>query len=552
MKNKYLITLLVILISFSGCKDLLEDENLYGFNDEGFYTTQKNIQAAIPAVYALLPSHVNNFWQNDHLMADILSDDMFAGGGTGDTWAIQLDKCFTANENAYHGFYSGCYFGIHRANMILNSIDEAEYESETVRNNDKAEMLFLRAFFSFRISKYFGPGVLRSELSTDLRPTSAKEEWYGRIGADLKMAISLFEETPFPSIPASRLGHANIWAAKSLLGRIFLFYTGYYEQNDMPVTEGSNITSSEIVGMLDDVVENSGHKLLSDQRNNWAYAWDQYELSGYEYAEVNNLKWAGQEGDNTETVFQIIYNRNSGWGAVRNTNAFVVYTSPRGQFGRPTIQGGWGLGAINPQLWDSFEEGDLRRSGSIINVNDTLEGAYPERYNWGTWGHQEETGLIQKKFMHVHITEENGKQHGMFQYLYGGVDNYMMNNQHDHPVIRLADVMLMAAELGSSNAQSYLDQIRERAGLGPVPVNLNNIKTERRHELCLEGHRWFDLLRWHDIEAAVAAVKDVDVFNATVPAKYSQVYRSETKGLLPIPETETQVSGGLIPQNPGW
>jgi len=51
----------------------------------------------------------------------------------------------------------------------------------------------------------------------------------------------------------------------------------------------------------------------------------------------------------------------------------------------------------------------------------------------------------------------------------------------------------MAAELGSGNAQTYLDRVRERVGLLSVPATLENIFKERRLELSLEGIRYLML-----------------------------------------------------------
>jgi len=63
--------------------------------------------------------------------------------------------------------------------------------------------------------------------------------------------------------------------------------------------------------------------------------------------------------------------------------------------------------------------------------------------------------------------------------------------------------------------------------------------------------RWFDLVRWGDVNTAFNY--SINVKNAGgVDYVYSPKYRPETKGLLPIPETEVRLSNGVYEQNPGW
>ena len=62
-------------------------------------------------------------------------------------------------------------------------------------------------------------------------------------------------------------GHATKYAAEAMMARVFLFYTGRYEKTELP----NGTTKEEVISWIDDCVNNSGHKLVSDQRNIWAY-----------------------------------------------------------------------------------------------------------------------------------------------------------------------------------------------------------------------------------------------------------------------------------------
>jgi hypothetical protein len=163
----------------------------------------------------------------------------------------------------------------------------------------------------------------------------------------------------------------------------------------------------------------------------------------------------------------------------------------------------------------------------------------------------EETGLWQKKYTPIQVNTDAGRK-GMYFVLLGSPDNYQLWNMQDEVLIRFADVLLLGAVLGSANAESYLDQVRNSAGLTSVPVSLEAIKAERRHELAFEGLRYFDLLRWHDAEAAFALVKNVPVKNLNVDDTYTASYRPETGGFLPIPKSQILLSNGVLKQNPGW
>jgi hypothetical protein len=220
----------------------------------------------------------------------------------------------------------------------------------------------------------------------------------------------------------------------------------------------------------------------------------------------------------------------------------------RGSYTRQDFGQGWGACTVNSQLYDSFEDGDPRKAGSILYVKDPNEGDIYESYTLQS-DQMHETYMWMKKLASIKVEGT-----GMYDYMLGAgtQSNYQLWNMQDDIILRLADVLLMGAELGSENAQDYFDQVRLRAGLSTKTVSLEAIKTERRHELAFEGVRYYDLLRWHDEEDAFAAVKDVPVVNGGNEDTYTATYRSETNGFLAIPESQILLSEGVLEQNPGW
>lgn len=120
------------------------------------------------------------------------------------------------------------------------------------------------------------------------------------------------------------------------------------------------------------------------------------------------------------------------------------------------------------------------------------------------------------------------------------------NGGSNDRIIRLADVLLMHAEacqqLGDeSTAVASLNMVRSRASVPLIEEGsvsgqalLDAIWHERRVELGLEGHRFFDLVRQG---------RAADVLEGFVPGK------SE---LFPIPTAEITLSNGQLTQNPGY
>lgn len=129
-------------------------------------------------------------------------------------------------------------------------------------------------------------------------------------------------------------------------------------------------------------------------------------------------------------------------------------------------------------------------------------------------------------------------------------------------LLRYADLLLMKAEADGESAASYglINQVRRRAfGKNPnlpdpsvdidqtdIGTFLEKVMVERRRELVFEGHRLFDLKRLPTTEA-------LNIINNHMAAEYVGVPTVQEYQLIyPIPQTEIDVSNGVVTQNPGY
>jgi hypothetical protein len=240
--------------------------------------------------------------------------------------------------------------------------------------------------------------------------------------------------------------------------------------------------------------------------------------------------------NNSESIFDIQFQGNNDLG---ESSGFTYNFYPRLSDGMvipfPGISGGgWNIPSL--EMIGSYEDGDLRKDVSLA------EGYYDKDNNWVA------VPFI-KKYYHDHNIEGRPD------------DNW--------PVIRYADVLLMLAEAinegsGPNSAYTYLNQVRERAGLAPLDgLDKESFRTavlkERRIELAFENHRWFDLKRTNtpeEMATILNAYGEIEKENPTTSRGGFGFTASEYsfqphEYLFPIPDTEIMINKDLT-QNPGY
>ena len=129
-----------------------------------------------------------------------------------------------------------------------------------------------------------------------------------------------------------------------------------------------------------------------------------------------------------------------------------------------------------------------RRDVAVLNIDTYQEEMMNKGIAVNYTGRYQNTGYFLRKYL--------GRPGGKADQA-GDADLNWENNFH---LYRYAETLLNAAELAwrtnSGEAQSYFDQVRDRAGLGSKAISEEAIMQERRVELLGEGKRYFDLIRF--------------------------------------------------------
>ena len=495
---------LAIMVMGTGCKKFLDQEVPGRLTEESYYKTDQDALEANAAIYDLMQAHYNSQWVSMYMVKTLLSDESNAGGsGPGDQEAYQALDNFNhdADNAAVLGTWRISYATIYRANKVINNV----IPENDLRKRLVAEAKVIRAYSYLDLVPLWGNvplitgDILPSQYTKT--PRAAKADVYNQIVKDLQEAIvDLPLKSAYSLAEQYRVSKGT---AQSLLGKAFLYQEKW----------------AEALAALEQVIQSN-----------------QY---GLEPSIGKVFSQAGEFG--RESIFEVNYTnaRNYNWGNFPwdwqpESNIHIQLMGPRGDFYKKapadSLIGGWGFLPPRASLYQAFiASGDVQRRRNTVMSVDELRAA------GGDW------------------TEPNAYDfEGYFQRRYGtfltqtstsGGDVGELNYGTNWRLIRYADVLLMAAEAAyrsgnESKARDYLNDVRNRSGLGDLNVSGNAlfgaIVNERRLELAFEGHRFIDLVRW-------------GLANQELGTLGFQTGKHE---VLPIPSQDIRTAG--LEQNPRY
>ncbi|MDB5137838.1 MAG: RagB/SusD family nutrient uptake outer membrane protein [Mucilaginibacter sp.] len=438
------------------------------------------------------------------IMTDIASDDGDKGSSPDDYGdAKQIDNLQTPTTNGViNNVWTGYYKGIARANQALNALQNAQFDA-TTKNRLIAEARFLRGYFYFNMVRLFGGVPLLDKVPTAAEANDSKYQTRASADTIYKFIISDldFAVANLPDKGATDIGRATLSAAQSLEAKVYLYLKNYQKAYDL----------SEAV------ITGGKYSLVKD----YSLIWREKPVAG------------DGGNNNSESIFEIQAGINNDCSA--GLNLYTVSQGPRagGKFGWSDL----GFGFNNPSLslLNEYEPGDVRKNGTIIFINPLPAGTV--------------------LFDGFRIPDQDSVQNQRYSYkAYHSrtAESNCGGNTDRLPkqirILRYADVLLINAEaavqLGKTgDATTDLDLVRVRAGLAHVVPTLAAIWHERRMELAMEHDRFFDLVRQDAVQPGRAA--------AAFAADGGKTWKA-TDALFPIPQTQIDLSGGRLKQNPGY
>ena len=592
MKKIFIFAVALATLGLTSC-DIDDVKNVGEMSTSEFPKTDADAEAILAGVYQNLNTIHANPQMSFLYNAALASDDQLGGGGTNDKLMQAEDLLCNYNADMTNKFYADRYTGIARANNTIKYLGLSSNMSEDTKNQAIGEAKALRAYYYYELASMYGNVPLVTDPDADSSSQGDVKVLWGQILQDLYEAY-----TAMPDVKKNN-GRLDKYTVAAMLGRIWLFYTGFYcngtttadlvSTNYAPLTSvelpnGTTLTKEDVVKAIDDCVNNSGYELVPDFRNLWAYS-NNKVAKDYPYAKDNNLKWVENDNAvNPESMFAIKFNKFASWSTtIGYANAYALHFGVRGgqdyantfPFGQ-----GWGAGPVAPNLvkdWKNADpEGkDVRLKATVCDVNDKAEMPNYTRGGWADF--VQETDYYSKKWAPICAkndgsfvvkkddgTTETPAYVACFETLMypgnwdtSGENNFQLSNIHDLVLIRFADVLLMQSELKED--VTGMNKVHERAtGVANYysSYSLKDLQNERRWEFACEGIRWNDIRRWHIAQVALAKQENQDVYYCGNPGKntahnggYAARYNA-TAGFQKMPET--QVALGTVKQNDGW
>ena len=526
-RYRIIIVAAIAIITFNSCKKFLTSELTDAVQtDVSYYKTPSDAYTALVGCY----NGLDQIYNNDAIpsLLDVFSDNSFGGTGVFDGygWAMvdEFDKTVSPSDVSFHSSgWKAYYQTIYRCNVLLQKIDNVAWgDSIALKRKYTAEAKFIRAYCYLDLVRLFEKVPLLTTPSKENVPQADPDATFTQIMKDLRYASDSLPSVNYASVPNGRI---TKWAAESLLARAYLFYSGFYGKPSI----GGETAATALAG-LEDVIAHSGHSLVSDFNTLWPAP-----------SVAKNVTYAGE--NNPEVVFGIKYSSTDNWSGDATGNRWMVMEGIRSQSIYP-YQAGWGACTVDPKFWSLYSSTDTRRFATILSVAD--ENLAYTKYT----DCREYTGYFMKKY--AMLCDKNNNS---------AVSNFQTGQYQDFFAIRYADVLLMAAELGSSNAVNYYNQVLQRADASATPaasITKADILAERNLEFAGEGIRYWDLLR-QGVDAAastIAANTTTSYFQdgtANPPsASKLQANIKATRGFQQIPNDQITLSSGTLKQNAGW
>lgn len=562
MKNIFCkLPLIVCVVTVCGCSDFLE-KDIDGYaTDKNYYDTQYKMQTSLNAAYDILQSDSYN--DQEWRFGEACGDDVL---GVDEGLSSHMGQLVNFRFNTSNSWilqrWDINYKGIHRANQVIYNIDRVhistnEYTAYQGIRWILGQAKFLRALYYFNLVKTFGGVPIRPEDESVKKlviPRSTVEECYAYIEKDLREAAMIL-----PTVyPSAETGKATKGAAVALLMKVLMYQAkpgvpsdkwkemkrlGDYFINGEPMTYGEilNYDGTEEWETL--------RKRLWFKPKELNTSSDPYETPDTQLDALNNVysldytdyygaplhngdkwayvyQWYGDGEFCRGSVFEVVFKESAdGTDGDTNEGAGIEF------FDAGSVK----MYATSEILANLFGT-DIRKDFLIHHQGNTPDG---EIWQGG------EGRYVSLKW----YTPKKDKP------------QYAGDNGRNRRMIRFVEVVLMYAEAlnecgDRENALAQLNKCKAQVNTinnssklyvaGGYGYLRDQIWQERRMELAYEWDRFFDIVR----QGRAAEV--LHTFGRSRPNSRGLYFVKGKNELFPIPQTEIDVSNGVVEQNPGY
>lgn len=572
-----------LMASSIGCN---EDEFLEvpvtGQISEAQLLTEDGLNGLLIGAYSVLNGRGTEWFggAENWLWGSIRGGDANKGSDAGDFNTITPYVRHEQNptNNLANDRWFASYEGIARVNALLRNLEIAEV-SDAFKTATAAEARFLRGHYYFELKRAFNMVPWIDETLSDAEAALVPNnvDIWPNIEADFQFAADNLPETQ------AEVGRVNSWAAKSYLGKVYMYQDKF----------------AEAKAIFDDVIANG-------QTSN-----------GLSYGLVENFEdiFKGPNENHQESIFAFQAAANT--GSIANTNHGIAMNYP---YNTGPSGPGECCGFFQPsfELVNSYRTSDSGLpllDGSYNNDANAVKDDYgilssePFEPDAGPLDPRLDHTIGRRGIMFLDWQKHPGDAwirdqsfagpYTQKKWSYYKADNGVYQDGSSWTpgyhsinflILRFADIILLAAEaeaqLGNlDQAREYVNMIRERASnsvvmdpdTGGPAANyvistydqpwsstdeaMRAIQFERKLELALEGERFFDLVRWGIADSAVNAyfAYEATRLPTNLGTPVAQ-FTSNQDEYLPIPQTQidrqqqegAEGSASVLIQNPGY
>lgn len=562
---------------FVACKrDFLNQETI-GVLTEAEAQSAKGARQFLTSTYAALKGSGWEGGVSNWVYGSIVGGDANKGSDAGDQADIVPIQQMTATptNNYFNVKWRSLYEGIARANATIRVASKLTDKDITAAEKTQilAQARFLRGFYHFEAKKMWDniPYVDETIDASNAKVGNSKD--WTKIMEDLDFARKNLNAVQ------DQVGKVNKWAGEAYYAKALLFQGKYADALPILTDVVNNGRTSRD---LKYTLAPAFHDLFNADKDNDPTVRAE-SVFAYE-ASIND--GSGGLNANYEHILNFPYNGGPGGCCGFFQPTFEMVNSFRtSATGLPLLDGSYNVGANQVKNDQGLESSNTSYTPDAGNLDPRLDWTVGRRgipyLDWGlhpgkSWIRDQGFGGPFAPKKNVYYKAQEGK-------LTDGTNWTSGLTATNYKIMRFADVLLMAAEAeveaGSlEKARDYVNRVRTRAAVGRVKNAAGNdaanyvisnyttawtdkdvarqaVRFERKLELAMEGHRFFDLVRWGIADQAINAFLTYE--KTKLPTPYGSA--TFTKGkheYFPIPQRQIDLSstGGqsTLTQNPGY